>query len=86
MVAEIDDVFGCQNKADAGKAACARGVDGEARMRMRRAQQQRVQRCLRPDVVSVAALAADERIVLLAKDALTDTEFNGSRHLISTLS
>ena len=52
-------------------------------MRMRRAQHQRVQRRLRRDVVGVAALAADERVVLLAKDALTDAEFDGSSHLVS---
>jgi hypothetical protein len=50
---------------------------------MRRAQHQRVQRRLRRDVVGVAALAADERVVFLAKNALTDAEFDGSSHLVS---
>ena len=64
--------------ADAGQAAGAADVDGEFRMRMRRAQHQRMHRRLRRDVVGVAALAADERVVLLAQDALTDAEFDGS--------
>ena len=32
-------------------------------------------------VIGLAAFAADERIVLLAQDALTDAEFDGSSHL-----
>ena len=84
QVAEIGDVFGRQDQRDAGQALRARRrIDGEFGMRMRRTQHQRVQRRLRRDVVGVAALAADECVVLLAKDALTDAEFDGSSHLVS---
>ena len=40
-------------------------------------------RRLRREVVGIAALAADQRIVLLAQYALTDAEFDGSSHLVS---
>ena len=84
QTAEILDVLGRQDRADARQAAGARGIDGEFRMRMRRAQHQRVHRRLRRVVVGVAALAANERIVFLAQDALTDAKFDGS-HRISDL-
>ena len=83
QVAEIADVVRRQHQRDAGQARARRGIDGELGMRMRRAQHQRVQRRLRRDVVGIAALAADERVVLLAKHALTDAEFDGSSHLVS---
>jgi hypothetical protein len=54
-------------------------------MRMRRAQHQRVHRSLRRVVIGVAALAANQRIVFLAKDALTNAKFDGS-HRISDCS
>jgi hypothetical protein len=79
--AEIPDILAGQDQVDPGKAAGAGGVDGEFRMRMRRAQHQRVQRRLRRVVIGVAALAANERIVFLAKDALTDAEFDGSHRI-----
>src|SRR5258706_12079764 len=53
---------------------------------MRRAQQQRVHCGLWRDVVGVAAVAANERIVFLAANALTDAEFDGSSHLVSDCS
>src|SRR5262249_53219750 len=83
QVAEIGDVLSRQRHADARQSPGARRVDGEPGMRMRRTQHQRVQRGLRRHVVGVAALAADEGVVLLAKDALTDAEFDGSSHLVS---
>ena len=55
----------------------------EFRMRMRRAQHQRVQRRLWRMVVGIAALAANQRVVFLAENALTDAEFDGSCHRIS---
>ena len=81
--AEIPDVLAGQDQAYPRQAAGAGGVDGEFRMRMRRAQHQRVHRGVRRVVIGVAALAANERIVFLAKDALTDAEFDGSSHRIS---
>jgi hypothetical protein len=44
-----------------------------------------VHRSLRRDVIGVAAMASNERIVFLAKYALTDAEFDGS-HRISVSS
>ncbi len=85
QVAEIGNVLRRQDHADAGQTFRARGIDRELGVRMRRTQHQRVQRRLRRDVVSVAAFAADERVVLLAKNALTDAEFDGSSHLVSDL-
>ncbi len=84
QVAEIPDVLGRQDQRHAGKPAGAARIDRELRMRMRRTQHQRVQRGLRREVVGIAALAANERVVLFAQDALTDAEFDGSRHPIST--
>ena len=43
-----------------------------------------MQRRLRRVVIGVAAVAANQRIVFLAKNALTDAEFDGS-HRISDL-
>jgi hypothetical protein len=37
--------------------------------------------CLRRVVVGVAALAANQRIVFLAKHALTDAKFDGSHRI-----
>src|SRR5262249_26225956 len=86
QVAEILDVFGRQDEGNAGKAAGSVRIDGESGMRMRRAQHQRVQRWRgRRNVVGIPALASNERIVLLAQDALTNTEFDRSSHSISTL-
>jgi hypothetical protein len=36
-------------------------------------------------IVGVAALAANQRVVFLAKHTLTDAEFDGSSHRISDL-
>src|SRR2546421_33885 len=66
--------------------ACCCNVDGEFRMRVRRTQHQRMQRGLRRVIVGVAATAADQCVVFLAKDALTDAEFDGSSHLVSNCS
>ena len=82
QVAEIPDILRREDERDPGQAAGARGVDGELRMRMRRAQHQCMQRRRRSEIVGVAALAANQRVVLLAKHALTDAEFDGS-HPIS---
>jgi hypothetical protein len=49
---------------------------------MRRAQHQRVHRSLRRVVIGIAALAANQRIVFLAQDALTDAEFDGSHRYL----
>ena len=83
QVAEIPDVVGDQHRADARHAAGLGDVDGEFRMRMRRTQHQRMHRGWRRVVVGVAALAANQRVVFLAKHALTDAEFDGSSHRIS---
>src|SRR4029079_7070289 len=74
------DVGGRQDQRDAWKAARAARIDGELRMRMRRAQHQRVHGRLGRKVVGVAPLATDERVILLAQHALTDAEFDGSSH------
>jgi hypothetical protein len=79
--AEIPDVLGRQDHPYAGQPPGAVGIDGEFRVRMRRAQHQCVHRGLRGVVVSIAALAANERIVFLAQDALTDAEFDGSHRI-----
>ena len=47
-------------------------------MGMGRTQHQRMQRRCGDIVIRVAALAADQGIVFLAKDALADTEFDWS--------
>ncbi len=83
QIAEIANVGRGQHQRDAGQRAGRRGIDGEPGMRVRRAQHQRVHRRLRRDVVGIAALAADERVILLAKHALTDAEFYGSSHFVS---
>ena len=83
QAAEILDVFRRQNRPDAGQAFGAGGVDGEPGVGVRRAQHQRVHRGLRRVIVGIAALAANQRVVFLAKHALTDAELDGSSHLIS---
>ena len=83
--AEILDVFRRQDRADARQALGAGGIDGELGMGVRRAQHQRMHRSLRRVIIGVAALAANERVIFLAKDALTDAELDGSSHRISSL-
>jgi hypothetical protein len=61
--AEVLDVFRRQDRTDARQAPGAGGVDGEFRVRMRRTQHQRMHRGLRRGS-SVAAFAADQRVVL----------------------
>ena len=68
--------------ATPGRPRARAGIEGKFRVSVRRAQHQRMHRGLRRVVVGVAALAANQRIVFLAQDALTDAEFDGS-HLIS---
>ena len=85
QTAEILDVLCRQDRSHPRQAAGAAGIDGEFRMRMRRAQHQRVHCSLRRVVIGVAALAANQRIVFLAKDALTNAKFDGS-HRISDCS
>src|SRR5258708_9959876 len=85
QTAEILDVLCRQDRSHPRQAAGAASIDGEFRMRMRRAQDQRVHRSLRRVVIGVAALAANQRIVFLAKDALTNAKFDGS-HRISDYS
>ena len=85
QTAEILDVFRRQDRADARQASGADGVDGEFRVGVRRAQHQRMHRGLRRVIVGIAALAANQRVVFLAKHALTDAELDGSSHLISGL-
>ena len=84
--AEIPDVFRGQDRSDARQRTGLGRIDGESRMGMGRAQHHRMQRGRRREVVGVATLAADERVVFLAQNALTDAEFDGSSHPISTLS
>ena len=83
QAAEILDVIRRQDRADARQAFGAGGIEGEFGVGVRRAQHQRMHRGLRRVIVGVAALAANQRVVLLAKDALTDAELDGSSHLIS---
>ena len=83
QIAEIADLGRGQNQRHARHPAGLGDVDGEFRMRMRRAQHQRVHRRLWRMVVGVAALAANQRVVFLAENALTDAEFDGSCHRIS---
>ena len=81
QTAEIPDVLRRQDGADAGQTAGAADVDGELRVRMRRAQHQRMHRRLRRVVVGVAAFAANERIVFLAQHALADAKLDGSHRI-----
>ena len=83
QVAEVANVSRGQDQRDAGKPAGTACVDREFRMRMRRAQHQGMHRRLRREVIGIAALAANERVVFLAQHALPDAEFNGSSHLFS---
>ena len=83
QIAEIADLGRGQNQRHARHPAGLGDVDGEFRMRMRRAQHQRVHRRLWRMVVGIAALAANQRVVFLAENALTDAEFDGSCHRIS---
>ena len=83
QVAETADIGRRQNHADARKPTGLADIDRELRMRMRRTQHQRMHRRLRRDVVGIAALAANERIVFLAAHALTDAKLDGSCHRIS---
>ena len=85
QIAEILDVVGGQDRRHARQRARLGDVDGEFCMRMRRTQHQGMQSGLRRDVVGVAALAADQRIVFLAAHALTDAEFDGSRAISSPI-
>ncbi|MGY3074627.1 hypothetical protein ACVWZZ_000998 [Bradyrhizobium sp. LM6.10] len=82
QIAEILDVIGGQDQRNARKSAGAARIDGVFGMRMRRAQHQAAQRGLRRVIVGVAALAADECIILLAQHALTNAELDGSRHFL----
>src|SRR4029078_5916004 len=72
---------GCrQHEANAGHRAYAGEIaDPETRMRMRRAHDDRVQRCLRCDIGDVAPPAAQRRVVLLECKRLSAPEFH--RHL-----
>src|SRR3954451_22759857 len=78
---EILDVLAGKDHADARESPGYTSIDCEFRMRMGRSKHQRVHRRLRCVVIGVAALAANERIVFLAKDALTHAEFDGSHHI-----
>ena len=75
---EIGDVGRGEDQADPRQAAGAGRIDLVFRVRMRRAQHQRMQRFGRCVIIGIAALAANERIVFLAPNALTDTELYGS--------
>ncbi len=79
-ISEILDVVRRKNCRDARQPARARGVDGKFRAGMRRAQHQRMKRRRRM-IIGVAALAANEGVVFLAKHALTDAEFDGGHHI-----
>src|SRR6185295_9988634 len=83
QVAEIADLGRGQNQRHARHPAGLGDVEGEFRVRMRRAQHQRVHRRLWRMVVGIAAPAANQRVVFLAENALTDAEFDGSCHRIS---
>ena len=83
---QIPDVFGGQDRGDAGHRAGLGHVQREGRMGVRRTQHQRMQRSRRREIVGIATLAANKRVVFLSQDALTDAEFHGSSHRISTLS
>ena len=81
QTAEIPDVLGRQDRGHPRQAAGAGGIEGKFRVSVRRAQHQRMHRSLRRVVIGIAALAANERIVFLAQDALTDAELDGSHHV-----
>jgi hypothetical protein len=83
QIAEVADLGRGQNQRHARHPAGLGDVEGEFRVRMRRAQHQRVHRRLWRMVVGIATLAANERVVFLAENALTDAEFDGSCHRIS---
>ena len=83
QTAEILDVVRRQDRTDARQAPGAGGIEGEFGVGVRRAQHQRMHRGLRRVIVGVAALAANQRVVFLAKHALTDAELDGSSHRIS---
>ncbi len=79
--AEILDVVGCENRSDARQPASLRHIDLELRVSVRRSQHKGMHRCRRGVIVCVTAFAANESIILFAKDALTDTEFDGSHEI-----
>ncbi len=81
QIAEFPDILRGEDGGDPGQTARADNIDGELGMRMRRAQHQRMQRGLRRVVVGIAALAANQRVIFLAKHALTDAEFDGSHYV-----
>jgi len=80
--AEILDVVGGENRPNAGEPSGTRHIDLEFCMGVRRPQYQGMHRRRRRIIVRITALAANERVVFLAQDALPDTEFYGS-HAIS---
>ena len=72
---EIGDIGGGENEADA--RLLLRGLrvgDAKARMRMGRAQNHRVERAVGGMVGDVAAGAADESVVLFARERPAETE------------
>ena len=52
-------------------------ADGNSGVRMRRAQHDRVQSALRRDVGDVGAGSAQQRVVFLTSERLSETEFHG---------
>src|SRR6185437_10315860 len=82
--AKLFHVLAGQDQADTRQATRAADIDGEGPVRMRRAQHQRMHRSRWRMVIGVAALAADERVVFLAQDTLTDAKLDRSSHHLST--
>lgn len=82
QIAEIANIVGGQDQRNAGQRAGTAGIDGVFGMRMWRTQHQAAQSGLRRVIVGIAALAADERVILLAQHALANAELDGSRHVL----
>ncbi|MGY4420380.1 hypothetical protein ACVWY2_002805 [Bradyrhizobium sp. JR6.1] len=83
QAAELGDIGRGQDQRHAGHAAGLAGIDRVGRVRMRRAQHQRVQCGRRCNVVGIAALAANQSVILLASHTLSDAELDGSCHRLS---
>ena len=74
---EPGGIVGGQHQAHPGQRAHAVEIDdAEAGVRMRRAQHHRVQGGRRGEIGDVMALPAQQRVVLLARERLTETELH----------
>jgi hypothetical protein len=76
--AQFGRVVGREDRRHAGQVPRRGHIDGEPRMGVRRAQHQCVQRLLRQEIGRVMPFAANQRVVFLAANTVTDAELEGS--------